>query len=307
MAKNIPPDSSILPSQRYGIEYIEHCAVRAADDQLSFVRRKDALEQHFNIPVANTAVLLLGPGTSLTQPAARLCAENNVLVGFCAGGATPVYMASLNEYREPRYSRAWIEMWNDEGKRLAAAKALQHSRAGLISSSWSRQDFVRLDTTAITEHFVRQMSKAATTTDLLSAEADMSKQLYAQLARHFGVQFTRKPKSKDMVNEFLDAGNYLAYGLAACCLWVLGIPFSYPLVHGKTRRGALVFDVADIIKDAYIMPNAFLAAANGDTESQCRRRMLATLHDRNALSTLFKEVLKQIEASKLAGALSEPI
>lgn len=295
MTKNIPPDSSILPSQRYGIEYIEHCAVRAADDQLSFVRRKDALEQHFNIPVANTAVLLLGPGTSLTQPAARLCAENNVLVGFCAGGATPVYLASLNEYREPRYSRAWIEMWNDEARRLAAAKSMQETRAEIINASWSKSDFIHIKTDTVTAKFVAQMNAATSTTELLAAEAEMSKELYALLARHFGVQFTRKPKSKDLVNEYLDAGNYLAYGLAACCLWTLGIPFSYPLVHGKTRRGALVFDVADLIKDAYIMPNAFLSASLGESDSQCRRRMLATLHDRNALTTLFKEVLRQIE------------
>ncbi|STX45386.1 CRISPR-associated endonuclease Cas1, subtype I-F/YPEST [Legionella gratiana] len=31
-------------------------------------------------------------------------------------------------------------------------------------------------------------------------------------------------------------------------------------MHGKTRRGALVFDVADLIKDALILPWAFICA-----------------------------------------------
>jgi hypothetical protein len=41
-----------------------------------------------------------------------------------------------------------------------------------------------------------------------------------------------------------------AYGLAATTLWVLGIPHGFALMHGKTRRGALVFDIADLIKDS---------------------------------------------------------
>jgi len=31
-------------------------------------------------------------------------------------------------------------------------------------------------------------------------------------------------------------------------------------LHGKTRRGELVFDIADLIKDVYVMPLAFLSA-----------------------------------------------
>jgi CRISPR-associated protein Cas1 len=52
----------------------------------------------------------------------------------------------------------------------------------------------------------------------------------------------------------LNHGNYLAYGLAATTLWVLGISHSFAVMHGKTRRGALVFDVADLIKDAVVLP-----------------------------------------------------
>jgi CRISPR-associated protein Cas1 len=292
---------SILPSHKYGIEYIEHCSVRAADEQLAFIRKKDAVQQHFNIPVANTAVLLLGPGTSLTQQAARLCAQNNVLVGFCAGGASPVYLASLNEYREPRYSREWIAMWNDETRRLAAAKSFQHARVRTIAQSWKNFDDLRVSPDNVIRTFLHRVEYATNTDDLLTAEGHFTKELYALLAENFGAAFTRKPRSNEFANEFLDNGNYLAYGLGAACLWVLGIPFSYPLVHGKTRRGALVFDVADIIKDAYIMPNAFLAAAFQEKEGEARRRMLATLHDTGAFVLLFKEVLRVIgdDASKI--------
>lgn len=281
---------SILPTHKSGIEYLEHCAVRAADTQLVFVRRKDAVEQHFNIPNLNTTVLLLGPGTSLTQQAARLCAEGQILVGFCGGGATPVYLGALNEYREPEYARAWAALYHDEPRRLAAARLFQRKRGEQVLSGWARLPELKVLPDDEVAQYLETVALSTSTENLLLAEAAFSKQLYALLARNFGTTFTRKPRSADLANTLLDAGNYLAYGLAAACLWVLGISHAYPVMHGKTRRGALVFDLADVIKDAYIMPNAFISAALGETESQSRRRMLAELHDAQALKTLFTTV-----------------
>lgn len=281
---------SILPTHKTGIEYLEHCAVRAADTQLVFVRRKDAVEQHFNIPNMTTAVLLLGPGTSITQQAARLCAEGQVLVGFCGGGATPVYLAALNEYREPEYARAWIRLYDDESRRLEAAKEFQRVRCAQISAAWKKLPEIRCAPGTAVDEYLQSLTKCHDTETLLLAEAALTKQLYALLAKNFGAQFTRKPRANDTANSNLDSGNYLAYGLAASCLWVLGIPHAYPLMHGKTRRGALVFDLADVIKDAYIMPNAFISAANGETEGQARRRMLSELHDGQAFKALFSTV-----------------
>lgn len=288
---------TILSSHKYGIEYIEHCAVRAADDRLVYVRRKNAIEQHFAIPNLNTAVLLLGPGTSLTQQAARLCAEGNILVGFSAGGGTPVYLSSLNEYREPRYSRNWIQMYGNESRRLETAKSFQQFRATEIAKAWSKFSEISADPSNCAQEYARTTALCGSTEQLLLAEAAFTKELYALLARNFGTTFSRHPRTKEFANEYLDAGNYLAYGLAACCLWVLGIPFSYPVMHGKTRRGALVFDVADLIKDSYIMPNAFISAALDEPQNLSRRRMLSTLHDANALALLFREVLKVADVS----------
>jgi hypothetical protein len=60
-----------------------------------------------------------------------------------------------------------------------------------------------------------------------------------------------------------DHGNYLAYGLGATATWVLGLPHGLAVLHGKTRRGGLVFDVADLVKDALVLPQAFLSAVKG--------------------------------------------
>jgi CRISPR/Cas system-associated endonuclease Cas1 len=40
-------------------------------------------------------------------------------------------------------------------------------------------------------------------------------------------------------------------------------------MHGKTHRGALVFDIADLIKDAIVLPWAFISAKGKPNLSMC--------------------------------------
>ena len=130
------------------------------------------------------------------------------------------------------------------------------------------------------------MDQAPDHVSLLTEEARLTKQLYrlACRATAFG-EFTRSKRGEgtDAANQFLNHGNYLAYGLAATTLWVLGIPHGFAVMHGKTRRGALVFDVADLVKDASILPQAFISASQGHTEQEFRAACISTLTRTEAL------------------------
>ena len=87
--------------------------------------------------------------------------------------------------------------------------------------------------------------------------------------------------------------NYLAYGLAASALWVLGIPHGFALMHGKTRRGALVFDVADLVKDTLVLPFAFIAASGGLSGQEFREMCLNKLVEHKALDYMYEKVKAQ--------------
>ena len=102
--------------------------------------------------------------------------------------------------------------------------------------------------------------------------------------------FTRERESLDTANAFLNHGNYLAYGLAATTLWVLGIPHGFAVMHGKTRRGALVFDVADLIKDTLVLPWAFICASENATEQEFRQQILQAFTDHKSLDFMFDKV-----------------
>lgn len=290
-----------LYQHREGITYLEHCRVMVDNERLTLVRRKDAFDFHWSIPFASLAVLLLGPGTSLTQQAARLLASEGVLVGYTGGGGTPLHFAAQNEYREPGYCQAWAKKWFDEAWRLKAAKYLQEQRTEVIEEGWLRLFGKEIDVSGHLARYRDKMAKIGDIPQLLAAEGELTKRLYKELATQvLQGEFQRQPQQKqDLANRFLDQGNYLAYGLAGLVLWALGIPHSFPLVHGKTRRGGLVFDLADVIKDGCIMPVAFICAAQERTESEFRQMALRQLKEEQALETLF-EVMKTLCEEVLA-------
>ena len=74
---------------------------------------------------------------------------------------------------------------------------------------------------------------------------------------------------------------------------MLGLPHGLAVLHGKTRRGGLVFDVADLVKDACILPQAFVSAMRGDDEQQFRRGCIEALARSEALDFMI-ETIKQI-------------
>jgi CRISPR-associated protein Cas1 len=121
---------------------------------------------------------------------------------------------------------------------------------------------------------------------LLTDEARLTKHLYrlACKATAYG-EFIRakRGESADAANQFLDHGNYLAYGLGATAAWVLGLPHGLAVLHGKTRRGGLVFDVADLVKDAVILPQAFASAVRGHSEQEFRQACIEALTRNEAL------------------------
>lgn len=297
---------AVMLSKRANVFYLEHVRVMQKDERLVYLTDSgDEVERYFNIPERNTAFLLLGKGTSITDAAARRLADANVLVGFCGSGGSPLYsmaeisfLAPQSEYRPTEYMQAWVRMWFDEAQRLALGKALLRERVVRVSRAWAENDVllrrqVAIDS-ALAAGFLHEIEQGQNQQHLLLAEARWAKCLYARLAETFRIDdFVReegkgsREQRADVVNGFLDHGNYIAYGYAAVALNGLGISFSLPLLHGKTRRGALVFDVADLIKDALVMPLAFQMGAAGDRQQDFRLQLIETCQQEEVLDYLF--------------------
>lgn len=303
---------TILHSKRANLYYLEHCRVLVNGGRVEYVTDQGKQSLYWNIPIANTTTLLLGTGTSVTQAAMRELAKAGVMVGFCGGGGTPLFSAGereldiawqspQSEYRPTEYLQYWVGFWFDSEKRLAAAKQLQHARLQRIRLQWLGSRQLREAGFAIDESRLNQalqasaqsITQAADHTWLLTEEARLSKLLFrlAAQAASYG-EFTRAKRGggSDPANRFLDHGNYLAYGLGATATWVLGLPHSLAILHGKTRRGGLVFDAADLVKDAIILPQAFISAMRGDDEQTFRQHCIEQLLRSEALDFMLDQL-----------------
>lgn len=299
----------ILHSKRANIYYLEKCRVMQKDGCVVYLTQSRDKNLFWNIPVANTTVILLGNGTSITQGAMRLLCGAGVMVGFCGGGSTPLFagtdiewLSPENEYRPTAYMQGWMSFWYDESKRLKAAKVFQQERCRFLERVWSSDEELQdegfyADDAAVEDAlaFYRdKIENAAQVTELLAAEAEFTKNLYKYAAANVQMrEFVRKRKADDKANVFLNHGNYLAYGLAACTLWVLGIPHGFAVMHGKTRRGALVFDVADLIKDAIVLPWSFACASKDWRDKEFREKCLEKFTEHKVLDFMF-DVVKRV-------------
>jgi CRISPR-associated protein Cas1 len=306
---------SILHSKRANIYYLEHCRLLVNGGRVEFVTDEGKRSLYWNIPIANTTTVLLGTGTSVTQAAMRELAKAGVLVGFCGGGGTPLFSANeidievawfspQSEYRPTEYLQYWVRFWFDDALRLSAAKAFQAARLQCIREHWltNRQlrdagfEINREVLLNVLDQSKVSIEAALDVMYLLTEEARLTKQLYklaANAVRYGDFVRSKRGSGSDSANHFLDHGNYLAYGLGATATWVLGLPHGLAVLHGKTRRGGLVFDVADLVKDAVILPLAFVCAMRGDEEQEFRQACIESLTRSEALDFMI-DTLKEI-------------
>ncbi len=299
---------AILHSKRANIFYIEKCRVMQKNGRVVYLTDAVKEKHYWNIPIANTTVILLGTGTSITQAAVQMLASAGVLIGFSGTGGTPLLSATeiewltpQSEYRPTEYIQGWMKFWFERDKRLKVAKYFQQFRIEYLQKVWSSDRDLQnegfysddVDIKQALERFSVKIEKCLSVTDLLLAEAQLTKTLYKIAAnRTKETDFVRNYDSVDNANAFLNHGNYLAYGLAATTLWVLGIPHGFAVMHGKTRRGALVFDVADLVKDALILPWAFICSKDRVTEQEFRQQCLLNFTQHKALDFMFETVKK---------------
>ncbi|WP_417585451.1 type I-F CRISPR-associated endonuclease Cas1f [Nitrincola sp.] len=314
---------TILHSKRANLYYLEHCRVLVNGGRVEYVTDQGKQSLYWNIPIANTTCILLGTGTSITQAAMRELAKAGVLVGFCGGGGTPLFSANeidvevawfapQSEYRPTEYLQAWVSFWFDDDKRLEAARQIQLARIGQLQKHWINNRQLKEQGFAIEaatlqpllEQHYNKVLAAENVNQLLTEEARLTKHLYKLAVNQLSYgDFTRAKRGTgaDPANRFLDHGNYLAYGLGATATWVLGLPHGLAVLHGKTRRGGLVFDVADLVKDALILPQAFLSASRGDEEQEFRRNCIEALTRAEALDFMIdtlKDIALQLGSAK---------
>jgi CRISPR-associated protein Cas1 len=283
---------AILHTHRDAIVYVDRARVFVSDDVVVYDAGEGSVLSEWNIPAANVAVLLLGTGSSITDAAMRRLAENRVLLGITGTGGVPLLMGSMDEYRPTERLHRWITVWMDERRRLVAAKSLARHRIKMLRGRTTHPRLIgsRAALIGVCQRFERAVEAAGSVPELMAQEGNFAKTIYALHAAAFNLQWTgrdsgRKTK-KDRPNAFMDHGNYLIYGSAAVALWCFGISPSLAVTHGQSRAGGLVFDLADVLKDSFVLARAFDSVASGKDEVAFRAALIEDIRGANAIKLL---------------------
>lgn len=303
----------LLITDRRSAIWLERARVHVQDGRVVYDSSDDNLNRSFSIPYINIAVLFLGTGTSITSEATRLLSEEGCHIATTGSGGTPMHMGSLTEHGDSRYFRGLLPAFMYPNRALEATRAVMQdriSRVETIGVKLARKKMPAIRSKAPfsgpCSKFMNNIEDAKSVPELLGYEGEYARNLYGAYAKFSGIkEFKRIPQGGsegkiEIANSLIDHGNYLCYGMAGAALWALGVPPNMSIFHGKTRSGGLVYDLADSVKDAFVLPIAFGTAMRAkdaeEAEKKFRSDLLDAFDDHRILILLIETLRSMIKA-----------
>jgi CRISPR-associated protein Cas1 len=249
--------------------YVEHARLDQCDKAIAIHDQTGTTP----VPVATLALLMLGPGTTITHAAMRSLADNNCLVTWVGEQAVRVYAHSTG------------------GTRSAAALLRQ---AALVSDPLQRLAVVRR---MYRRRFPSSVDLNLTLQQLRGMEGIRVREAYATASRKTGVEWRgrqydrRNWAATDDVNKALSCANSCLYGIAHAAILSVGYSAALGFIH-TGKQLSFVYDVSDLYKAELTIPLAFevVAAGGGPLERQVR----LACRDRFKSARLLERILPDI-------------
>lgn len=229
-------------------------------DGLSFVYlERGHVDRHLNavahhtaqgltpLPVASLALLMLGPGTTITHAAVKTLADNDCLVVWCGEQGVRFYACGLGRTRSARNLLRQAALCADPGLHAAVVRRMYEMR------------------------FDEPLPHELDLQQVRGREGVRVREAYAEASRRFGITWQgRSYKQEDWtaadpVNRALSAANACLYGIVHAAILATGYSPALGFIH-TGKQLSFVYDIADLYKTEITLPAAFAIAARGPTE-----------------------------------------
>jgi CRISPR-associated protein Cas1 len=242
---------------------LEQARVFVENDAVVYTQSWGDEPKRFNVPYRNMQVLVLSKGTSITADAMNKLSDAGVVIATSRSGGIPLLMTSMIDYHPNQYMQSLCKRYfSGEAEQLVMAKQLMNHRIDFIEKMMTNESPIDEDDIDL---YRKKVKSTNSIQEIMGVEGDFIKNhIYKKYAARylnggFKREYDEKPiaTSEDNVNALLNAGNNIAYGMAANALWSLGVSPAFPLIHGRTNHSSLIFDIADLIKDGVVLPWAF--------------------------------------------------
>lgn len=269
-------------SDRLSFLYLDKCRVEQDDNGThARVETADGTVHTTYLPSATLSCLLLGPGTSISAPAASALARTGCAVVMTGAGGVRTYSV-------------WSPL--SSSTRLLEAQARASVLPEIRSQVAVRMLRMRFPDLAVPE--ANRDGSPVTLEQLRGLEGARMKAVYREQARRYRMSSWRRRFDEsdgkgpiDAVNEALNHANTALYGVCLAVVSGLGLSPGLGIVHHGSPR-AFVLDIADLYKTEVTVPLAFkqLNSANPG------RDVMRALRDEFRLLRLLPRIVDDLHA-----------
>lgn len=269
----------VLPkfSDGWSYLYIEHCKVDQEDRAIAFHDQAGKTP----VPCANLALLMLGPGVSITHAAISVLADHGCLVAWCGEQGVRFYATGMGETRGAANFLHQARMWAHELSHMQVVRRLYQMR------------------------FAEKFDSSLTLQQIRGIEGVRVRDAYAKAARDAGIEWSGRNYKRDewskadAANRALSAANSCLYGICHAAIVSAGFSPALGFIHtGKML--SFVYDVADLYKTEITVPVAFRATAEGQV--QLERRVRIICRERFVSTRLLERIIPDIQSALMLPA-----
>lgn len=261
---------------RISFIYLERCVVHRDSNAVTATDEDGTV----HIPAAGLSVLLLGPGTTISQQAISLISDS---------GSTVVWVGEQGV----RYYA--------HGRSLSQSTRLLEAQAALVTNRRSR---LRVAREMYAIRFPDEDVSTMTMQQLRGREGARVRRCYRMHAQRTGIKWERRDYDVDdfdngsPVNRALSAANVSLYGVVHAAIVAIGCSPGLGFVHTGNAR-SFVFDIADLYKADVTIPIAFDVAASGveDVDTAARRAVRDRVHQLSLLERSVSDIKRLLQAA----------
>ncbi len=249
----MPKNLQELPKLRDGLSYLylEHGRLEQDSKSVAFIDKNKGVTP---VPAAALAVLMLGPGTSVTHAAVKALADNGCLLLWTGEDATRMYAQGSGETRKAYHLLRQAELASDPEQRLAVVRRMYEIR------------------------FVEPLDSGLSLQQIRGMEGVRVREAYAKASREFGVEWRGRRYDRqnwgnaDPINQALSTANALLNGLCHAAIVSGGYSPALGFIH-TGKQLSFVYDIADLYKAEITIPVAFWAVSLGTKDLYKRVRL----------------------------------
>lgn len=271
---------------RWSYLYLEYGTLDQNSTGLCFSNKSSVIQ----LPIDQLAVIMLGPGTTVTHASVKALAGNNCLLAWTGQEGVRLYAHSTGGTFSARRLLHQARLVSDEATRLQVVYRMYQKR------------FPGEDISGKSLEQIRGM------------EGYRVRSSYAKIAEQYGIKWEGRNYDQgdwfdaNPANRALSAANACLYGVCHAGIVSAGYSAGLGFIHtGKML--SFVYDIADLYKTEVTVPLAFKIAAEhvGDLERKVRLTCRTAFYEAKIMERLLPDIAEVLDAGDVAGESSDEL